>query len=148
LIQAEGQAEVAKATAAAAAALDGLAQGPVHPIQVNTPANVVVAAPMAPRLTPLPPIDYTKLPPDLARKVTIKWNGPVSGAIQAVAQQINYTFLPTLNQPATPPNILLDENGTPAVALFQKIGAQVAQYGTVSVDPNKRTVQLIIKPAN
>lgn len=148
LIQAEGQAAVAKSTAAAAAALDSLAQGPVHPLLVSTPANVVVAAPAPPVRAALPPIDYSKLPPDLARPVTIKWNGPVDGAIRAVAQQINYTVLPSLSQAVTPPNILLDETAVPAAALFQKIGAQVAQYGTVSLNPNKRTVQLIINPAH
>jgi hypothetical protein len=79
MIQAEAQAEVAKSTAAAAAALASLAEGPVHPMVVNTPANVTVATPAAPA-TKLPPIDYSKLPPDLARPVTIKWNGPVDGA--------------------------------------------------------------------
>ena len=60
LIQAEGQAAVARSTAAAAAALDSLAQGPVHPLVVSTPANVVVAAPAPPvRVTPLLSIDKT-----------------------------------------------------------------------------------------
>lgn len=147
MIQAEAQAEVAKSTAAAAAALASLAEGPVHPMVVNTPANVAVAAPAAPASASLPPIDYSRLPPDLARPVTIKWNGPVDGAIRAIAQQINYTVLPSANNLATPPNILLDENGTPAAGLFEKIGAQVAQYATISVDPNKRTVQIIVKSA-
>lgn len=148
LIQAEGQADVARSTAAAAAALDSLAQGPVHPLAVSAPAGVVVAAPAAPVRAALPPIDYSKLPPDLARPVTIKWDGPVDGAIAAVAQQINYTVIPSPRQAASPPNILLDEKGVPAAALFQKIGAQVAQYGVVSLNPNKRTVQLIIKPTH
>jgi hypothetical protein len=130
---------VAKSTAAAAAALASLAEGPVHPMVVNTPANVTVAAPAAPVSAPLPPIDYAKLPPDLAHPVTIKWNGSVDGAIRV---------LPSTNHLATPSNILLDENGAPAAGLFEKIGAQVAQYETISVDPYKRTVPIIVKSAS
>ena len=87
MIQAEAQAELAKSTAAAAAALASLAEGPVHPMVVNTPANVTVAAPAAPASAALPPIDYSKLPPDLARPVTIKWNGPVDGATLVFADR-------------------------------------------------------------
>lgn len=147
LIQAEAQSEVARSTAAAASALTALDEGPVHPQAISTPPGVTVAAPAAPAAAPLPPIDYSKLPPDLARPVTINWNGPVTGAIAAIAAQINYTVLASPVAAASPPSIFLDTKGTPAAALFEKIGAEVAQYGTVAVDPNHRTVQLLIKPA-
>jgi hypothetical protein len=147
MIQAEAQSEVAKSTAAAAAALTQLADGPVHPQAVTAPAGVTIAAPAAPAQQALPAIDYTKLPPELARPVTINWNGPVTGAIGAIAAQINYTVLASPVAPATPPTILLAEHGTPAAALLQKIGAEISQYGYIAVDPNHRTVQLMIKPA-
>ncbi len=148
IVQAEANSQLASATAQAAAALSALDTGPVTPVVPNTPPGVTIAAPAAPVRQSLPPIDLSKLPPELSRPVTINWNGPVDGAVQKIANMIGYKFLPSPTAPATPPNMLLDEKAKASALVFQEIGARISTYAYLNLNPNTRTVQIIYKAAN
>lgn len=147
MIQAEAQQALAHATQQAAAALDRMDQGPVDPQKVATPKGVHIAAPAAPVADPAPKIDLAKLPPALRRPVTISWHGSVQGALKTIARRIDYRYVPPATAPATPRMIVLHEKAKPAALLLREIGSRVAQYGKVVVDPNHRTIGLVITPA-
>lgn len=146
-VQAEAESNLARAFAEANQALTQLNNGPVDPQQVSTPKGVSVAAPAAPVKTSLPKIDLAKLPVDLRRPVTIRWNGPVEGAIKKIAAQMNYKVLPPTHKPATPPTIVLVKKKVPAAIVLQDIGARIRTYGKLVVSPGARTIQFDVNKA-
>lgn len=148
MIQAEAQAQIARATMQAATALNRLDQGPVNPQQVSNPAGLETAAPAAPVADPRPNFKLADLPTELRRPVTIKWQGPVMGALKEIAKDINYTYLKPPAMPVTPPMVTLDMKAKPAADVLYTIGTRVSQFGKVVVDPNNKTVQFVGKKGN
>ena len=146
-VQAEAESNLARAFTEASQALSQLDNGPVDPQQVATPKGVAIAAPAAPVQAALPKIDLARLPAQLRRPVTIRWNGPVEGAIRKLAAQINYTVLPPTHTPATPPTIVLVKNKVPAAIVLQDIGARIRTYGKLVVSPAARTIQFDVNQA-
>ncbi len=148
MIQAEAQAQIARATMQAASALNRLDQGPVDPQQVSNPAGLETAAPAAPVATPRPNFKLADLPPELRRPVTIKWQGTVTGALKKIAQNINYTYLKPPAATVTPPMVTLDMKNKPAADVLYTIGTRVSQFGKVVVNPNSKTIQFVAKKGN
>lgn len=146
LIAAEADSQLQQATASTLSALNQLDGTPSTPQQVSTPAGVTLAAP-APVAAPQARVPLTNLPDDLKRPMTINWTGPVSGALKQIAQEINYTYLPPVNTPATPPMITLAEHNEPVAYVLQDVGARISSFGKLIIDPNKRTLQFSVNQA-
>lgn len=140
LIAAEADSQLQQATSATLKALDQLDGTPATPQNISTPAGVTIAAP-APVAAPQARVPLTNLPADLKRPMSINWTGPVSGALKQIAQEINYTYLPPANTPATPPMITLAEHNEPVAYVLQDIGARVSSFGKLVINPNNRTLQ-------
>lgn len=140
LIAAEANSQLQQATTATLKALDQLDGTPSNPQQISTPAGVTIAAP-APVAAPQARVPLANLPADLKRPMTINWTGPVSGALKQIAQEINYTYLPPANTPATPPMITLAEHNEPVAYVLQDIGARISSFGKLVINPNQRTLQ-------
>ena len=91
---------------------------------------------------PVMPVDETKLPADLQKKVTLQWSGPATEALAKIAAQIGYTFHEAGTKPKTPVLVHIAETQMPAAKLLERIGTEAYPFATVTVDPNICHIEL------
>lgn len=95
------------------------------------------------RTAPAPSaIDESTLPPELARKATVEYTGPVAELVRELATTIGYAFLETGNRRGAPGMVSVDSRDISVAKVLEDAGLQVQAYATVIVDPNMKRIEL------
>lgn len=141
MVQAEAETNLTRAFQSANAALAKLNGTPVVAAPVKTPKGVSVAAPPPPS-QPAPKIDLAALPAALSTPVSIKWDGPLMGALKNIAGQIGYSVTQNGKLGPTTQVITLVENKVPFALVLQTIGAKISGYARITVNPKLKTISV------
>lgn len=92
------------------------------------------------------------IPAELWRTVSLRWTGPLDGAVQALARQIGYGFasVSLLGGPLPPdaPEIEVSVNAlnTSVTDLMQQLGTQTTGRAAVVIDPDRRELRVYHLP--
>lgn len=138
--------------AMAMAALTGCASAPVEPKtdpalnQLNETASAIQMD--LERLSKIKQAELEEVelyePPEsgpLAKKITLKWAGPIDKVLEIIALTVNYDYKVRGEAPASPALVNVDEVQTPAFKVLEDLGWKAGKH-QVSVDAEKEIVQL------
>ncbi len=77
----------------------------------------------------------------LAKRITFKWSGPLSDALEAVASMTGYEFRVKGEEPAAPVLVNVDSVEEPAFSVLEDLGWKAGKH-RVSLDAKKGIIQL------
>lgn len=83
------------------------------------------------------------VPGELDRVINFEWNGPLDGAIEALAKTIGYTTAIRAAWNAQPVVIVVIKGPQRVYDILQQIGEDAGALATVSVDPQHHLVEVI-----
>ncbi len=92
------------------------------------------------------------IPAELWRTVSLRWTGPLDGAVQALARQIGYGFasMSLLGGPLPPDalgiEVSVDALNTSVTDLVQQLGTQTTGRAAVVIDPDRRELRVYHLP--
>lgn len=88
--------------------------------------------------------DVHSLPKDsrLNKKISLNWSGPMSVAVEIIADKVGYDFNETGQEPAQPIIIDVQEYEVPAFRLLEDIGMQAKDMADLMVSDEENIVQI------
>lgn len=88
--------------------------------------------------------DVHSLPKDsrLNKKISLNWSGPMSIAVETIADKVGYDFNETGQEPAQPIIIDVQEYEVPAFRLLEDIGMQAKDRADLMVSDEENIVQI------
>lgn len=82
------------------------------------------------------------LPPELKRRYSVSWTGPMAPLLRTLSMEIGYAFRVEGPAPAAPLTIAIHREHEPAWRIIRDIGLSVSNAATVILNPNEMTVLL------
>jgi len=83
------------------------------------------------------------VPGELDRVVVFEWNGPLDGAVEALAKTIGYRTAFRAPPDAQPLTIAIDSAPRRVYDLLVELGEDAGSQATVSVDPHHQMIEVI-----
>ena len=99
--------------------------------RIEASANPAAAAPI-PRI----------VPPALLRRISLDWSGPLETAVALLARSAEYAFAVAGAAPARPVLVELRAERVPLIILLRDAGLQAGAAAALTVDPERRQVQI------
>jgi defect-in-organelle-trafficking protein DotD len=100
--------------------------------QARNPGESIQAAPYAPQ--------------ELRRTVTVDWTGPVEPITRSLADRAGYQMQVNGDAPPTPVVVSVRASEKSVVEVLRDVGLQAGQRADISVDPERRLVELNYAP--
>ncbi|MCY4326952.1 MAG: DotD/TraH family lipoprotein, partial [Rhodobacteraceae bacterium] len=105
----------------------------------------IAAATATPEAGPTPPAN--RIPPELRRRVSVDWTGPLSPLVWAMAEQIGYEF--HQSGPKRPPvMITINSLDTPIWEILRDAGIAATTRAVIIVDAPAQRIELRRPPAD
>ena len=82
------------------------------------------------------------LPPELKRRFSVNWTGPLTALLKSLAMEVGYEFVVDGAPPAMPLTISLHRRDEPAWRILRDAGIAVSNAATVVLRPNARVIVL------
>jgi defect-in-organelle-trafficking protein DotD len=92
----------------------------------------------------VPSIPYA--PQELRRSVSVQWVGPVEPLAQRLADRAGYQFQVQGDVPPVPLVVSVEARQKPLVEVLRDVGLQAGQRADVSIDPERKIVELTYAP--
>ncbi len=89
-----------------------------------------------------PPPPSAALPPELRRRISVDWTGPLAPLLDAVAGEIGYRFVETGPGRAQPVMITMHRLDAPAWEILRDAGMAAATEALVITDVPRRTLEM------
>lgn len=77
----------------------------------------------------------------LAKKITLKWSGPLKPVLKVIADRIGFTFRVRGEPPVRPVLVNIDETGKAAFSVLEDLGWKAGKH-QISVSSREKVVQL------
>jgi hypothetical protein len=98
--------------------------------------------------TTSPMEDYSNVPPNLMKPVSLKWSGPIEQVTRALAEHAGLRFRTKGNIPPIPLTVNVDAYQQPIMHILHDIGMQSGHRADVGVDGKEGVVELRYAPAD
>ena len=105
----------------------------------------IEAARTAPEEAPVDAEEMSQMPSELMRPTTVEWMGPALDLLHELSNNIGYDFAVIGTLPPVDIMASISAVDWPAVKVFENIGYQISEFGTVYVDPNTKRVEVRFK---
>ena len=82
------------------------------------------------------------VPPELLRRTTLDWTGPLPALAVALAARAEYRLVEAGAPPPLQPIIVIHAEEQPLILLLRDAGVQARTAAVLTVDPDNRTIRL------
>lgn len=90
-----------------------------------------------------PPVDIPRMvTPELQKRVTLDWLGPLESAAERLAEEIGYDFVVAGSRPPAPVMVEIDVEDEPVIFVLRDIGLQAEGRALLTTDAGRMVVRL------